>query len=168
MSNHMINSRDHSEAFFARWTLVEFPNSRLRTGLPLDHTLADRIIAQELPGIVQWALDGALRLISNGGFSKSIVHDRLMAQWRRSTNSLEEFVHDGCAVGESTQSVLRSKFYQAYAHWCGESGRKPFGKSRVKELLEHNAGLGISLARIDGYEIFRGVMVKPEFESAAF
>ena len=164
MSNHMINSRDHSEAFFARWKLVEFPNSRLRTGLPLDHTLADRIIAHELPGIVQWALDGAVRLIGNGAFSKSAVHDRLMAQWRRSTNSLEEFIHECCAVGESTQSVLRSKFYLAYTQWCSDSGRKPFGKSRVKELLEHNAGLGISLTRVDGYEIFRGVMVKPDFK----
>ena len=164
MSNHMINSRDHSEAFFARWKLVEFPNSRLRSGLPLDHTLADRIIAHELPGIVQWALDGAVRLIGNGAFSKSAVHDRLMAQWRRSTNSLEEFIHECCAVGESTQSVLRSKFYLAYTQWCSDSGRKPFGKSRVKELLEHNAGLGISLTRVDGYEIFRGVMVKPDFK----
>lgn len=168
MSNHMINSRDHSEAFFTRWKLVEFPNSRLRTGLPLDHTLADRIIAQELPGIVQWALDGAVRLIGNGAFSKSSVHDRLMAQWRRSTNSLEEFIHECCTVGEPTQSMLRSKFYQAYTQWCSESGRKPFGKSRVKELLEHNAGLGISLARIDGYETFRGVMVKSEFEEASY
>lgn len=164
MSNHMINSRDHSEAFFARWKLVEFPNSRLRSGLPRDPTLPGRIIAQELPGIVQWALDGALRLIRNGEFSKSSVHERLMAQWRRSTNSLEEFIHECCSIGDPAQSVLRSKFYQAYTQWCSDSGRKPFGKSRVKELLEHNAGLGISLARIDGYETFRGVMVKPEFE----
>jgi putative DNA primase/helicase len=164
----MINSRDHSEAFFARWKLVEFPNSRLRSGLALDHTLAERIIAQELPGIVQWALDGAVRLIGNGAFSKSAVHDRLMAQWRRSTNSLEEFIHECCTVGQSTQTVLRSKFYQAYTQWCSDSGRKPFGKSRVKELLEHNAGLGILLARIDGYETFRGVIVKAEFESVGF
>jgi phage/plasmid-associated DNA primase len=164
MSNHMINTRDHCEAFFTRWLLVEFPNSRLRTGLPLDHTLPDRIIAQELPGIVQWALDGAVRLIINGAFSKSFVHDRLMSQWRRSTNSLDEFIHECCVVGGPAQSVLRSKFYQAYTQWCSDSGRKPYGKSRVKELLEHNAVLGISLARIDGYETLRGVSVKSEFE----
>lgn len=167
MSNHMINTRDHSEAFFTRWLLVEFPNSRLRTGLPLDHALPERIIAQELPGIVQWALDGAVRLIGNGAFSKSAVHDRLMVQWRRSTNSLEEFIHECCAVGDKAHSVLRSKFYLAYTQWCSDSGRKPFGKSRVKDLLEHNAGMGISLARIDGYETFRCVMVKAEFEGSA-
>ncbi len=164
MSNHMINSRDHSEAFFARWKLVEFPNSLLRSGLPQDHTLPERIIAQELPGIVQWALDGAVRLIANGGFSKSAAHDRLMAQWRRSTNSVEEFIHECCVLGQE-HSAIRSQFYQAYTLWCHESGRKAFSKSRVKELLDHNVGVGISLVRIDGYETFRGVMVKPDFDA---
>lgn len=164
MSNHMINSRDHSEAFFARWKMVEFPNSLLRSGLPQDHTLPERILAQELPGIVQWALDGAVRLIANGGFSKSAAHDRLMAQWRRSTNSIEEFIHESCVLG-TEHCAVRSQFYQAYAQWCTESGRKPFGKSRVKELLDHNVGLGISLVRIDGYETFRGVAVKPDFDT---
>jgi putative DNA primase/helicase len=159
MSNHMINTRDHSEAFFARWLIVEFPNSRLRTGLPLDPLLAERIIEHELPGIAQWALEGAIRLMRNGKFSKSVVHDRLMAKWRCSTNSLEEFIQDGCVLG-SAFSTRRSDFYQKYAGWCKESGRRPFAKGRVKELLEHNVGLGIVLAEIDGYETFKGVQVK--------
>lgn len=165
-SNHLIYTKDHGEAFFARWVIVEFPNSRLRSGLPQDPGLADRIIAQELPGIAYWALEGAMRVIRNGGYSKSGVHDRLMAQWRRGTNSLEEFIHECCVVGDKAHSVLRSKFYQEYTQWCGDSGRKPFSKSRVKELLEHNVGMGISLARIDGYETFRGVAVKGTFEGA--
>lgn len=165
-SNHLIFTKDHGEAFFVRWVIIEFPNSRLRSGLPQDPGLAERIIAQELPGIAYWALEGAMRVIRNGGYSKSVVHDRLMAQWRRGTNSLEEFIHECCSVGDQAHSILRSKFYQEYAQWCAESGRKPFSKARVKELLAHNVGLGISLTRIDGYEVFRGVLVKDTFEGA--
>ena len=160
MSNHMINTRDHSEAFYSRWLIVEFPNSRLRTGLPLDHTLPDRIVAQELSGIAQWALDGAVRLIKNGAFSKSTVHSRLMDRWRRSSNSLEEFIHDCCEVGGKEHSLLRSMLYQRYTSWCSENGRRPFAKSRVKEILEHNVGLGISLVKLNGYETFRGIHLK--------
>jgi putative DNA primase/helicase len=162
MSNHMINTRDHSEAFFSRWLIVEFPNSRLRSGLPLDHTLADRIIAQELPGIAHWALDGAMRLMRNGSFSESAVHDRLMAQWRRSTNSLEEFIHERCELGSGLSS-RRSEFYVEYAAWCRENGRRPFAKGRVKDLLEHNVGLGISRVERNGYETFLGIQVRSEF-----
>ncbi len=163
MSNHMINSRDQSEAFFSRWLLVEFPNSRLRSGLPLDPGLAERIVAAEMPGIAYWALTGAIRLLNNGAFSKSSVHDRLMARWRRANSSLDEFIHECCVLGpkaDSAFNVGRAELYRGYAIWCQECGRKPFAKSRVKELLEHNLGLGIEWAKLDGNEIFRGVRLK--------
>jgi phage/plasmid-associated DNA primase len=76
MSNHLITTKDQSEAFYSRWLIVGFPNSRLRSGLPIDPGLAERIIANELPGIAYWALEGAKRLSRTGGFSKSAAHDR--------------------------------------------------------------------------------------------
>lgn len=164
MSNHLINTKDHSEAFFTRWLLVEFPNSRLRLGLSLDTGLADRIIEQELAGIAYWALIGAKRLLTQGKFSSSIVHERLMAKWRRNTSSLEEFIHECCERGAKLK-VRRAEFYQEYKEWCGENGRKAFSKSKVKELLEHNLGLGISHTTDSGYEIFKGVEMKKEIES---
>jgi len=158
-ANHLINSHDQSEAFFTRWSIVDFPNSRLRSGLPLDPTLADRIVEQELPGIAHWAMQGATRLLRNNGFSKSAAHDRLMQKWRRCNSSLEEFIDECCALG-SDHHVRRSDLFTHYKYWCGENGRKNFGKSRVKDLLEHNIGLGITWAILDGYEIFRGVKLK--------
>ncbi|MBV5330822.1 MAG: hypothetical protein JZU65_24850, partial [Chlorobium sp.] len=159
MSNHLIVTNDHSEAFFTRWLIVEFPNSRLRTGLPIDPGLAERIIKHELPGIAHWALDGAKRLMANGSFAKSIVHDRLMEKWRRNTSSLEEFIHEDCERG-SEFKIRRSDFYAAYKTWCKENGRLPFAKGKVKELLAHNIGLGVSHASLDGHEIFRGIKMK--------
>jgi putative DNA primase/helicase len=161
MSNHFITTNDHSEAFFARWLLIRFPNSRLRLGLPLDPGLSDRIIQQELPGIAYWALTGAKRLLSQDRFSSSIMHNRLMEQWRRTTNSLEEYIHE-CCIRKGYYHVRRAELYQAYKQWCGENGRRPFSKGKVKELLEHNIALNISLTVLDGYEIFRGVMFAPQ------
>lgn len=159
MSNHLINTRDHSEAFFARWLIAEFPNSRLRSGLPLDPMLAERIIESEMPGIAQWALVGAARLLQKGAFSISAVHDRLMAKWRCTSNSLEEFIGEACVLFQDSH-YRRSELYKDYTEWCSENGRKPFSKARVKELLEHNIGLGIRLVELDGYETFRGLYKK--------
>ncbi len=159
MSNHLITTKDQSEAFFARWKIVEFPNSRLRSGLPLDKDLAQRIIDNELPGIAYWALEGAARLLRNGRFSPSTAHDRLMAKWRRSTNTLEEFVYDSCVLSPDS-TYKRSDLYRDYVMWCSDNGRKPFSKGRVKELLEHNVGLGIRLVEVNGYETFRGLKEK--------
>jgi len=156
MSNHLITTKDQSEAFFARWKIVEFPNSRLRSGLPLDENLAQRIIDNELPGIAYWALEGAARLLKNGKLSASSAHDRIMAKWRRSTNTLEEFIHEMCILAPD-HIYRRSDFYQDYTHWCADNGRKPFSKGRIKELLEHNIGMGIRLVELNGYETFRGI-----------
>ena len=161
ISNHMINSRDQSEAFFARWLIVEFPNSRLRSGLPLDPNLAMRIVQHELPGIAQWAVEGATRLLVNNGFFKSAAHDRLMQQWRRGNSSLEEFIHECCERGGSDLTANRSELYKRYQAWCGENGRKAFAKARVTELLENNLALGVTLAKLDGYDVFRGLRLKP-------
>lgn len=159
MSNHFITTKDQSEAFFARWKIVEFPNSRLRSGLPLDENLAQRIIDNELPGIAYWALEGAARLLKNGKFSGSTAHDRLMAKWRRTTNTLEEFIHECCDLSQDG-TYKRSELYRDYVEWCSENRRKPFSKGRVKELLEHNVGMGIRLVEVHGYETFRGIRVK--------
>lgn len=159
MSNHLITTKDQSEAFFARWKIVEFPNSRLRSGQPLDENLAQRIIDNELPGIAFWALEGAARLLRNGKLSASSAHDRLMAKWRRTTNTLEEFIHEVCELAEE-HAYRRSDFYQDYTQWCADNGRKPFSKGRVKELLEHNIGMGIRLVELNGYETFRGIRTK--------
>lgn len=159
MSNHLITTKDQSEAFFARWKIIEFPNSRLRSGLPLDENLAQRIIDNELPGIAYWALEGAARLLKNGKLSASTAHNRLLAKWRRSTNTLEEFIHEACTLADE-HIYRRSEFYQDYTQWCSENGRKPFSKGRIKELLEHNIGMGIRLVELGGYETFRGIKKK--------
>jgi len=156
MSNHLITTKDQSEAFFARWKIIEFPNSRLRSGLPLDQNLAQRLIDNELPGIAYWALEGAVRLLQNQKLSASTAHDRLMAKWRRSTNTLEEFIHEACGLAPE-HTYRRSDLYQDYTQWCADNGRKPFSKGRVKELLEHNIGMGIRLVELNGYETFRGI-----------
>lgn len=160
MSNHLISTKDQSEAFYARWKIFEFPNSRLRSGLPLDENLAQRIIDNELPGIAYWALEGAARLLKNGKLSASSAHDRLMAKWRRTSNSLEEFIAEECVLFADSH-YRRSDLYKHYAEWCSENGRKAFSKGRVKELLEHNIGMGIRLVELDGYETFRGIYKKP-------
>lgn len=159
MSNHMIGTRDHSEAFYSRWLLLEFPNSLLKSGRPVDPGLADRIVASEMPGITAWALKGAARLLKQNKFSSSIVHDRMMEAWRRSSSSLEEFLHECCDFG-ADEKVSRADLYKDYADWCSSNGRKPYAKGKVKTMLEYNAKLGIRLASLEGHEIFRGVALK--------
>ena len=139
--------------------------------MPIDTGLAERIIKNELPGIAYWAMEGAMRLLANGKFSESIVHDRLMAKWRHSTNSLEEFIHDCCEFS-SDEYIFRAEFYRKYKEWCDENGRRPFAKGKVLDMIARSIGMGITHTKLDGNEIFRGIKMKkgssgslnPQFE----
>jgi putative DNA primase/helicase len=81
-------------------------------------------------------------------------------RWRRTSNSLEEFIAELCDTGDETLKVRRSALYVEYRQWCAENGRKPFAKGKVRELLEHNIVLGVRLTNLDGYEVFRGIALK--------
>jgi P4 family phage/plasmid primase-like protien len=155
-SNHLIATRDHSEAFFSRWLLFQFPNSLLVTGQQIDTGLGDRIISQEMPAIAHWALQGGLRLLKQGQFSGSIAHDSLMQKWRRSSSSLDEFIYECCTLSPEL-SERRSSFYRAYATWCNENGRKPYAKGKAKEQMEHRPGLRVRFVLLDGHETIRGL-----------
>lgn len=160
-SNHLVATRDHSEAFFSRWLLVHFPNSLLRTGGAIDTGLAERIISAELPGIAHWALRGGTRLLEQGRFSSSVVHDRLMEEWRRSSNSLDQFIHECCELGE-TYRERRKEFYATYKAWCHEGGRKPFSKSNVKDMMERRVGLHVRIVQHNGYETLAGIRIRED------
>jgi len=167
LSNHFINAKDHSEAFFARWIIIHFRNSLLKSGGMIDPGLAEDIIKNELPGIAYWAFDGAIGILTQGHFSSSIAHDELMAKWRMSINSVFEFIHECCERGNPTEfRISRAKFYNTYKEWCAENQRKPFAKGKVKDLLEHNIKLGISWHRLHGNEQFWGVKLKDSEPSA--
>jgi putative DNA primase/helicase len=89
-----------------------------------------------------------------------------MAKWRRSTNSLEEFIHEECIL-DSNLHERRAEFYRKYNEWCGENGRRGFSKGRVIQHLENNIGLGIRHTALNGYEIFRGVGIKVNYPQYA-
>lgn len=134
-SNHLIFTKDHSSAFSARFILIHFANSRIGTK-DIDLELADRIIESEMPAIIAWALQGAIRLHRRGRFVETEAHQKLMGTWMRQTNSMLEFVHDTDAVKfEARGEVYRTAFYAEYVKWCKECNRKPIGKHKLYAMM---------------------------------
>lgn len=165
-SNHFVGTKDRSEAFFTRWIILDFPNSRIgMPGTAIDVDLASRIIDREIGAIAHWALVGAQRLMNRGRFEMTAAHDRLMGKWRRRSDSLMEFLHDDEVVsldyGLVDFAVPRTAFYEAYAAWCIDSGRRAMTKQRVFESLDEPAAaaLGVrpALAPVTRARIVEGV-----------
>jgi putative DNA primase/helicase len=164
-SNYFVHTKDHSDAFFSRWILMEFRNSRIGSN-EIETDLAKRIIDGELSQIMAWALQGAKRLQARDRFLDNSVQARMLAQWSRRTSSLTEFVLDPdfCILTrDKNDHVLRSDFYKSYAQWCKESNRHPMGKIKAFDELESSTfrRLDITVGTVIGKNfVVRGMRLK--------
>lgn len=174
-TNHFVHTKDHTEAFFNRWILLEFRNSRIGIEGAIEKDLADRIIANELNHIMAWALKGARRVEDRGYFLGNKVQDRMMAQWSRRTSSLMEFMldKDNCILSqEKGVFTPRAEFYKAYAQWCKESNRFALGKIKAYDEIESAAfqRIGVRMGtNATGRDVIRGVALrKSEWDEHVF
>lgn len=78
--NELPRTNDTSNGFYRRFLIVPFqvqiPKSKT------DPELSRKITAQELPGIMNWALKGRERLVKNRKFTESPVMDRALEEYR--------------------------------------------------------------------------------------
>lgn len=92
------------------------PNFRLRSSVGL--------LAQELPGILNWMIEGAISLASNGGFIETEEQKRMLAEYREENSSVEGFLSQ-CVVENEFASIDTVTLYEEYKKWSQtDGGRK--------------------------------------------
>ena len=145
-SNHLINTRDRTAAFWRRWHIVWFDNV-----IPgqRDPNYGEQL-TDELPQILGWVFEGAKRLVANKyQFTVTEPHQRKLAEWQVAQNSAAEFLDDDEVVtlGETLQES-GYKAYLAYQDWCRAVGRQALGRSKFYEELNGDAGRLRKIAKL--------------------
>ena len=78
--NELPRTNDRSDGYFRRFLIVPFkvqiPKSKI------DPKLAKTIISSELPGIMNWVLDGMERLIKQQGFTESELCQKELEKYK--------------------------------------------------------------------------------------
>lgn len=119
--NYKPGVLDGSDAMWRRLVPIHFgvqiPEAERQPDL---HT---RIIREELPGVLNWALQGALDWQRMGlAIPAAIEAER--AEYRRSTDFFGQWLAD--AVEEMPiYSELHSALYQDWCQWCADQGQSP-------------------------------------------
>ena len=131
-------TRDHGDAFYRRWIIINFRNSKPESErVP---GLFDAIISTELGKIAGWAIEGARDLLANG-LKLTAAHNEELASWREEASSVASWLADHPAdsgVAPRTPSdethsykrpILRSDAYKCYKSWSITVGRHPLSKT---------------------------------------
>ena len=85
-----------------------------------DRGLEDEL-ARELPGILNWALDGLQRLNEQGRFTRPRATEVQLHELRALASPVSAFVAERCATGPGYE-ILVDDLYAAWKHWADANG----------------------------------------------
>lgn len=125
---------EQTYGFYRRFLIAPF-----RVRIPeeeRDAELAQKIIGKELPGVLNWVLDGLGRLRGNGGFTYSVASAKELERYRTDTDSVKAFIEDkGLEQGDKERIALQDIYFD-YGEYCKDSGYKPVGNRTLLKRLE--------------------------------
>lgn len=124
--NELMATRDQSDGFFRRFVLIRFDATPTEKRVAEKKGFEDAIGAYELPGILNWAIDGLKRLNGQGGFTWQInksVGD-LRNIWNTTADPLTAFINECCELGQKRRIEV-GVFMAAYTRWHEERHDAP-------------------------------------------
>ncbi|HIF5533494.1 TPA: phage/plasmid primase, P4 family [Vibrio parahaemolyticus] len=150
--NFFPKTTDHTLGFYRRWAIVHFHNTKPVS--ERDPFLLEKIVANELPMILTWAIEGVEDYlqqgydlctgdIANHSLYFSPAHHQYLAKWLAETDSVKGWLSDsgenGILKRERGSSVPPLKLsigYTIYKDWCVTAGIKPYSKTDFEFNME--------------------------------
>jgi putative DNA primase/helicase len=144
-ANELPATETDDEAFYRRILLVPFPET-----IPVaerDKHLDDKL-QSELPGVLNWAIEGLQRLMANGGFTGDRSPGRTQDTWQKWSDSVSRF-KDAAINDDGDEEIPKSKLYAAYIEYCRQEGIPSDTQHSLTRGLKQE-GLADGRAYVDG------------------
>lgn len=153
-------------AIWRRVKPIEFPMSFFRDGRATENRekgLAQKIIATELPGVLNWVLEG-VRAYRELGLKDPSSMNEALKSYREDSDPvisfLNEAVAEGLLIADKGASATMTELYRVFFEWSRQNGtQRPLGKSRFGQRLED---LGYKSSRgAGGVRYRKGLKLNP-------
>lgn len=137
--NHLPRVDDDTDSFWRRVRLIPF--ARQFTGDDIDQDLEDKLAA-EIPGILNWAIEGCLAW-QDEGLNPPDTVVKATSAYRETSDALGAFIAERCLI-QPDAKVKRAEIFKAYQQWCADEGipdrerigERTFGQ-RIGERFEN-------------------------------
>lgn len=140
--NELPRTSDHTNAFFRRFLIIPFEVTIPE--LRQDKQLAQKIIKNELPGVLNWVLEGLKRLISQKNFTQSEEVNGVLKSYIKDSDSAALFIDEMGYEEAEIDFVPMSNLYADYKNFCILRGNFPLSYKRFANRLRN---MGISVRR---------------------
>jgi putative DNA primase/helicase len=119
LTNELPKLIDASGALAGRFVILRLTESFYGKE---DKTLTARLLV-ELPGILNWSIDGWKRLHERGHFVLPMTVHEMVKEIENLSSPVSAFVREECVVGPGHR-VDAGVLYEAWRHWCESEGRQ--------------------------------------------
>ena len=152
--NTLFRTRDTTLAFARRFILLEFdaPIGTVEGEVPNEH-LADEIIADEIPAIVSWAVEGLVRRVKASKYTIPAASDAAVAEWIGECDTVGLFMAARLIELDANDKTAPKKWtkgsdiYPEYKQWCKDEGHQPKSSTKFFTQLRSN----LKMDRRDGH-----------------
>jgi putative DNA primase/helicase len=141
LSNHEPEVRVGGLAFWRRVVMVPFVHTVPENARVKD--LEERLIAEEGPAILAWAVRGAADYFARGLAAPDAVTAATKA-YEIDQDTVGGFVTDCCVTGDPNRQDLRVRSAQlrtAYERWCTDAGATPMAPKSFTVALRSKYGV---------------------------
>ncbi len=138
--NQMPRVDDSSFGTERRLLVVHFRNN-FRDNPDVALRFAEGTLAGEMPGILNWALEGARTLHETGKFATTEEQRGIIQDYREENSSVDGFIAE-CLVPKNGSTILVKDLYEVYVFFCKRDGRKSKAKIGFTKELKVSASKG--------------------------
>lgn len=151
--NELPYGVEHTKGFFRRFLVIPFSVT-----IPEDEQdvmLAPNIITHELPGVLNWALEGLTRIVQQKCFTESVASNAAIKEYETDSNSVALFI-DEMGYQASDEAVISlHALFKEYQNFCKNDGYRAVSKKvfarRLKhlkiEFIRRNAGMFVCVEK---------------------
>lgn len=119
-TNDLPRTTETTHAFFRRFLIIHFDKT-----IPeeqQDRELSNKIIENELSGVLNWILQGLQRLLNQKGFSSSKAIEKALNAYKVNADLVRQFLNDKTYHKSDTETILLQDFYNEFKVFCYDEG----------------------------------------------
>lgn len=142
------------DAFYRRWIILNFPYSTDIDKVD-EHFKTD--LLNELKGILNWAIEGAKRILRTHEIYYNKTEDDVKDIWNKNSDTITSFIYNDIITDDLEKELIRN-VYNVYLEYCKSNKLRPENKWIFGRVFKLETGCGT--CRIDKLPAYAGIKLK--------
>ena len=149
--NHLPAVKSGGDGFWRRLRKLDF-----KVTIPKEEqreNFAQLMIEQEGPGILQWMVEGAVR-VTGEGFNEPESVKLSTLEYRHEEDHIAKFIDERIVVA-SNGTATKTAVFNSYRDWCIENGERPITQNALNREIRNR--LNAQETTAGGARLFSGI-----------